>query len=338
MRVLVTGGAGYIGSQTCKALAVQGHEPITFDNLSEGHRWALQWGPLVEGDLSNGNLLRETIVAHDISAVIHFAAHAYVGESVENPRKYYRNNLVNTLNVLDAMVDTGVRSIVFSSSCAVYGVPQTLPLTEDHPLSPVNPYGDTKLAIERALRWYGSAYDLGWVALRYFNAAGADPEGQLGEEHDPETHLIPLALKAARDSVPLSVFGTDYPTPDGTAIRDYIHVADLAHAHVLALDHLSQSGESAAFNLGTGTGHSVREVVNTVERVTGLPVPLHEVGRRSGDPPALVADAARAGAVFGWQPECSDLESIVATAWAWQGLEFTSSSRPQRRDDGFPTR
>jgi len=317
LRVLVTGGAGYIGSHTAKALAQAGHEPITYDNLSEGHRFAVRWGPFVEGDLADRTLLAHVLAGYRIGAVIHFAANAYVGESVTNPSKYYRNNLVNTLNLLDTMRDAGVDRIVFSSTCATYGDPQTLPLTEEHPQSPVNPYGETKLAIERALHWYGRAYGLKWAALRYFNAAGADPDGDIGEVHHPETHLIPLALAAAAgQSEPLQIFGTDYPTGDGTAIRDYIHVTDLAGAHLRALDHLTGGGASRAFNLGTGQGYSVREVLDTVARVTGRTVPARETDRRPGDPPSLVADPTAARKSLGWQTE-HDMDSIVATAWKW---------------------
>jgi UDP-glucose-4-epimerase GalE len=319
MKVLVTGGAGYVGSHACKALAAAGITPVVYDNLSAGHQWAVKWGPLIVGDLCDGALLRETIRKHQVQAVLHFAAHSYVGESVENPRKYFRNNLVNTLELLDAMLDTRVRRIILSSTCATYGYPKFVPMHEGHAQLPVNPYGDTKLAIERALKWYGQAYGLEWVALRYFNAAGADPDGEIGESHDPETHLIPLVLEAVLSPHrPVSIFGTDYPTQDGTAIRDYIHVSDLAEAHVLALRYLQNGGNNDAFNLGTGFGHSVREVIAAVERVTGRKVAVIESGRRAGDPPVLVAAAARARNELHWNPRFSALDDIVASAWHWQ--------------------
>lgn len=320
MRVLVTGGAGYIGSHTCKALYQAGFEPVVFDNLSTGHRWAVRWGPVVKADLSNRSAIVSALQEYRVEAVIHFAASAYVGESIQNPRKYFNNNVVNTLNLLEAMLDAGVRYIVFSSSCATYGIPEHIPISEDHPQRPVSPYGESKLFVERALRWYGEAYGLRWVALRYFNAAGADPEGELGEVHNPETHLIPLAIQAALGRRPyLEIYGTDYPTPDGTAIRDYVHVTDLAKAHVLALTYLLNGGESTALNLGTGRGHSVREVVGAVERVSCRRVLVREGPRRPGDPPALVAEATRAKAVLGWEPGFRSLDAIVETAWHWRG-------------------
>jgi len=318
MRVLVTGGAGYIGSHTCKALARAGFEPVAFDNLSTGHRWAVKWGPLVQADLADRDAVLDALRAHRVEAVIHFAASAYVGESMGNPRKYFRNNVVNTLNLLEAMQDAGVGTIVFSSSCAVYGIPERVPIPEDHPCRPISPYGESKLFVERALEWYGRAYGLRWISLRYFNAAGADPDGELGEVHDPETHLIPLAIEAALGRRPyLEIYGTDYPTPDGTAIRDYIHVTDLADAHVRALDYLRRGGASTAFNLGAGRGYSVREVVAAVERVSGRRVPALEAPRRPGDPPVLVAEVANAQELLGWTPTFRDLESIIESAWRW---------------------
>lgn len=318
MRILVTGGAGYIGSHTAKALARAGYEPVVLDNLSAGHRWAVKWGPLIEGDLADSELVNRTIKDYRIEAVMHFAANLNVGESTTEPRKYFWNNVVNTLRLLDAMVDVGVRYIVFSSSAATYGDPQTIPIPEDHPTRPVNPYGETKLSMERALHWYGVAYGLRWVALRYFNAAGADLEGELGEEHDPETHLIPLVVLAALERRPyVEVFGTDYPTPDGTAIRDYIHIVDLAEAHVLALQYLLAGRESSAMNLGTGEGHSVREVIAAVGRLCQARVPTRDAPRRAGDPPVLVADARRAGKVLGWRPRYPHLDAIVQSAWNW---------------------
>jgi UDP-glucose-4-epimerase GalE len=318
MRVLVTGGAGYIGSHTAKALAHTGHEPTILDNFNTGHRWAVRWGTLAEGDLADQSFVLRTLREHDIQAVIHFAADALVGESVSNPRKYYWNNVVNSLRLVDAMLELGIKHIVFSSSCATYGVPNRVPIPEDHPQAPVNPYGETKLVIERILRDYGPAYGLRWVALRYFNAAGADPDAELGEEHSPETHLIPIAIQAAlgqRSHV--EIYGTDYPSPDGTPIRDYIHVTDLARAHVQALEYLSGGGQSAALNLGTGDGHSVREVIASVGKLCGGRVPVREGPRRTGDPPALVADAVKAKQLLGWKAEYSALDAIVESAWKW---------------------
>jgi UDP-arabinose 4-epimerase len=316
--ILIVGGAGYIGSQTAKRVAQAGLKPVVFDNLVYGHKWAVKWGPLVEGDLADGALLRRVMAEHDVTAVVHFAAYAYVGESVTDPRKYYRNNVAGTLSLLDAMLDAGVRDIVFSSTCATYGEPEKVPIDELHPQRPVNPYGETKLAIERALSWYQRAYPLRFAALRYFNAAGADPDGELGEDHAPETHLIPLAIEAAMGGKPLEIYGTDYPTPDGTAIRDYIHVQDLADAHLLALTEL-QGGASHLFvNLGTGRGHSVREVIAAVRKVSGRDVPARERGRRAGDPPELVADPRVAAEVLGWKARIPDIETIVAHAWRWR--------------------
>jgi UDP-arabinose 4-epimerase len=316
--ILIVGGAGYIGSHTAKRVAAAGHEPIVLDNLVYGHRWAVKWGPFIEGDLADTALLERVFKAHRIEAVIHFAAFTYVGESVTHPRKYFRNNLVNALNLLDAMVDHGVRDIVFSSTCATYGEPTEVPIPETHRQDPVNPYGEAKLAVEKALKWYSGAYGLRYAALRYFNAAGASPEAEIGEDHDPETHLIPLAIAAALGRRPqLDVYGTDYPTPDGTAVRDYIHVDDLAEAHRLALTELQKGTSSLQLNLGTGHGNSVREVIAAVERATGRPVPHRQVARRAGDPPALVADARKAFATLGWKPKYPDLQTIVDHAVRW---------------------
>lgn len=319
MSILIVGGAGYIGSQTAKAVAQAGLEPVVLDNLVYGHRWASRWGPLVEGDIGDRAVVDRVFREHRVTAVIHFAAYAYVGESVAHPRKYFHNNVTGTLALLDAMVDHGIRDIVFSSTCATYGEPVKVPMAEDHPQKPINPYGETKLAVERVLHWYGRAYPLRYAALRYFNAAGADPEGEIGEEHDPETHLIPLAIGAALGRAPeLKIFGTDYPTPDGTAIRDYIHVADLADAHLLALGRLEKGDKALALNLGTGEGHSVREVIASVEKISGRKVPRVEVGRRAGDPPSLVADASRARESLGWGPKYAELDTIVEHAFRWQ--------------------
>jgi UDP-glucose-4-epimerase GalE len=336
LSILIVGGAGYIGSHTAKLVAASGRRPVIFDNLSSGHRWALKWGDFEEGDIGDRAAIDRVLKTYDIDAVIHFAAHIEVGESVRNPRKYFRNNLVNTLNLLDAMVDKGIKDIVFSSTAAVYGDPLVVPIPEDHRLLPVSPYGESKLFVERTLRWYGEAYGLRWAVLRYFNAAGADPGGEIGEDHGPESHLIPLAIKAALGQRgELHIFGTDYPTPDGTAVRDYIHVVDLAQAHLLALGHLAEEpgqgrgegrgearGEAQAHrsfiaNVGTGQGHSVREVIDTVERVSGRKVPRREVARRPGDAPSLVADARRATELLGFQPRHPDLITIVEHAWKW---------------------
>jgi UDP-arabinose 4-epimerase len=325
MSILIVGGAGYIGSQTAKIVAGNNLRPVVFDNLVYGHRWAVKWGPLVEGDLANPDQIERALVEHKVTAVIHFAAYAYVGESMTDPGKYFRNNVSGTINLLDAMVKAGVRDIVFSSTCATYGEPIAVPISEDHPQAPVNPYGESKLAVERILHWYAKAHGLRYAALRYFNAAGADPDGEVGEDHAPESHLIPLAVEAAlgRGNT-LQVFGTDYATPDGTAVRDYIHVADLADAHVLALAALAKGTPSLRLNLGTGRGHSVREVIAAVERVSGRKVPVREVGRRAGDPPALVADARRALAELAWTPKYPAIDVIVDHAYRWHVGKRTS--------------
>ena len=318
MRILVTGGAGYIGSHTAKALARAGFEPIVFDNLSEGHEWAVRWGPLVQGDLADREALAGAFDTYRPEAVIHFAAHAYVGESVKEPRKYFQNNVANTLNLLGAMLDHGTSRIVFSSTCATYGEPVRIPITEDHPQCPVNPYGESKLFVEKVLRWYEKAYDLKWVALRYFNAAGADPDGELGEDHAPETHLIPLAIQAALQVGPeVTVMGTDYATPDGTAIRDYVHVTDLSDAHVRALTYLVEGGPPTALNLGSGIGSSVLQIIAAVEQAGGRAVPVRHSGRRTGDPAVLLADASRAVRTLGWKYPFSNPQAIVDTAWRW---------------------
>ena len=317
--VLVTGGAGYIGSHACKALAAAGYIPVTYDNLSRGHRHAVRWGPLVEGDIADRAAVAAALKTHRITSVMHFAAFAYVGESGTDPALYYRNNVSGTLSLLDAMREVEVNRIVFSSSCATYGLPDAVPIRETMAQLPVNPYGETKLAIERVLRWYGPAYGLRSVALRYFNAAGCDRGGEIGEEHDPETHLIPLVLRAALGTAPpVQIFGTDYPTPDGTAIRDYIHVDDLAAAHVRALQHLAAGGDSTAINLATGNGYSVRQIIAAVAKAVGHAVPHREAPRRPGDPPALVADPSLAAEVLGWRAGCSDLDTIIQSALAWE--------------------
>ncbi|MGE0716190.1 MAG: UDP-glucose 4-epimerase GalE [Alphaproteobacteria bacterium] len=315
--VLVTGGAGYVGSHACKALDRAGFLPVVVDDLRRGFREAVRWGPLLEIDVGDRAAVAAALRRWQPVAVMHFAAFAYVGESMADPGLYYRNNVVNTLGLLDAMVETGVRRIVFSSTCATYGDPIAVPITEDHPQRPVNPYGESKLAVERALHWYGVCHGVQWAALRYFNASGADPDVEIGENHEPETHLVPLAIEAASGGAPLRVFGTDYPTPDGTAIRDYIHVADLATAHVASLRHLAAGGAPHAVNLGTGRGHSVQEVIEAVARRTNRQVVAENAPRRAGDPPLLVADPTKARNLLGWEPACSDLATIVDTAWRW---------------------
>jgi UDP-arabinose 4-epimerase len=324
--VLVTGGAGYIGSHTCKSLAQAGYLPVTYDSLVHGHRWAVRWGPFVQAELADTERLRQTLIEHSIRSVIHFAGFAYVGESMSAPGKYFQNNVANTIALLEAMRAAGTAHIVFSSTCATYGLPVEVPMKEDTPQRPINPYGESKLFVERMLDWWGRAHGMRWMALRYFNAAGADPDGELGEDHDPETHLIPLALQAVMGVRPcLEVFGTDYPTHDGTAVRDYIHVCDLASAHVRALHHLENGGENGAVNLGTGKGHSVRAVIDCVERITGKRVPVREAPRRAGDPPELVAGVSRARELLGWLPRHSTLEEIIETAWRWHSAREAAS-------------
>ena len=318
-KILITGGAGYIGSHTCKALARTGYEPVVFDNLCRGHAHAVRWGPLVEGDLLDRESLAEAFRRYRPASVLHFAAFAYVGESVQDPLRYYRNNMQGSLNLIEAMLAHDCRRIVLSSTCAVYGEADGDGITEDHSLAPINPYGRSKLMVEQMLRDSDSAYSLRSVALRYFNAAGSDPEGDVGEEHDPEIHLIPLVLQAAtsiRGGV--DIYGTDYATPDGTAIRDYTHVSDLADAHVAALAYLESGGATIPLNLGTGTGYSVREVIECARRVTDRPSVTRETPRRPGDPPMLVAKASRANATLGWRPRFTSLDDIVETAWSWQ--------------------
>ncbi len=316
--VLVAGGAGYIGSHTAKLLHQRGYHPVVVDNLVRGHRWAARWGTFVQADLGDKETVKRVLVEHRIRAVMHFAAFAYVAESVRDPAAYYRNNVATTLALLEAMVEVESELFIFSSTCATYGEPEVVPIPEDHPQRPINPYGRTKLVVEQMLADFETAYGLRHVNLRYFNAAGADPDGEIGEAHDPETHLIPLVIEVALGRRPhIAVFGTDYPTPDGTCIRDYIHVTDLAEAHVLALEHLLNGGQSRSYNLGNGQGYSVREVIDTVRRVTGRPVPELEAGRRWGDPAVLVGSSQRIRNELGWKPRFADLETIVQTAWRW---------------------
>ncbi len=316
--VLVTGGAGYIGSHTCKALSLAGYLPVTFDNLVYGHDWAVKWGPLERGDILDRGRLNDVVSHYKPKAVVHFAAFTYVGESVADPGKYYRNNVSGSLGLLEAARDHGVRRFVFSSTCAIYGVPNSLPIREDARQNPINPYGVSKQIVERMLSDFGVAHDIRSVALRYFNAAGADLDHETGKSHDPETHLIPLVMDAASGRRPdVTIFGTDYPTPDGTCIRDYIHVSDLADAHVKALQALEQGSPSGAYNLGNERGFSVREVIDAVERLTGLRVPAKLGDRRSGDPARLIGDASRAHRELGWEPRLSELDQIIRSAWLW---------------------
>ena len=315
--MLVTGGAGYIGSHACKALARAGYDVVVFDNLVAGHREAVRYGTLVEGDITDPAGVRAALRRHRIDAVMHFAAFLDVGESVREPAKYYRNNVIGALTVLESMVQQSVRLFVFSSTCATYGEPLETPISETHPQNPINSYGASKLAVERALPHFGRAYGLRWAALRYFNAAGADPEGEMGEDHNPEIHLIPRAIDAATGGPGLQVFGDDYATPDGTCLRDYVHVTDLADAHVKALQRIAAGGASSAYNLGTGTPHSVRAVIEAVQRVSGRAVPWVLAPRRPGDPAALFAAAGKARAELGWTPARADLDAIVGTAWRW---------------------
>ncbi|MCR6631809.1 MAG: UDP-glucose 4-epimerase GalE [Magnetospirillum sp.] len=314
--VLVTGGAGYVGSHACKALAAAGYEPVTYDDLSTGHPDLVKWGPLEEGPLGDAERLAGVVAHYRPVAVLHFAARSLVGDSVRDPAATYRTNVAATLTLLEVMRRFGIEALVFSSTCATYGNPERVPIDEDTPQAPINPYGWSKLMVERLLADHGAAYGLQWAALRYFNAAGADAEAETGEDHRPESHLIPRAILAAVGEVPaLDLFGTDWPTPDGTCIRDYVHVSDLARWHVAALDHLLAGQGSVALNLGTGRGWSVRQVLAAVERVTGRVVPVRLAARRAGDPPVLVADPARARAVLGAEPHYTDLEPIVDTAW-----------------------
>jgi len=316
--ILVTGGAGYIGAHTCKALACAGYLPVTFDNLSTGHESFVRWGPFVRGDIREKSSVAKAISDHKAEAVLHFAASAYVGESVTDPQKYYENNVAGSLSLVAALLETNCRNVVFSSTCATYGEPDELPIYETTQQNPVNPYGASKLMVERILSDYARAYPLKSIALRYFNASGADPEGEIGELRDPETHLIPRAMMAIQGHLSdFAVFGTDYETPDGTAIRDYIHVSDLAEAHVSALRRLLSGEEGGAFNLGTGHGYSVKQVLEAISAETGVRLEAMPAARRAGDPPTLVADASLSKLELGFKPSQSDLKNIVKTAWAW---------------------
>ncbi|NEX15680.1 MAG: UDP-glucose 4-epimerase GalE [Halochromatium sp.] len=325
--ILVTGGAGYIGSHACKALAHAGFEPVAYDNLVYGHRWAVRWGPLEVGDIGDRARLDAVIDQYRPAAVMHFAAYAYVGESVLDPGKYYRNNVAGTLTLLEAMRDHAIGLLVFSSTCATYGEPQHIPINEEHPQNPINPYGASKLMIERMLADFSNAHGLRWIALRYFNAAGADPDGEIGERHDPETHLIPLVLDAAAGTRPaITVYGDDYDTPDGSCIRDYIHVSDLADAHVLALRSLQTDGPSAVYNLGNGQGFSVRDIITLAHEITGREIPIVLGPRRNGDPPRLIANSTRVKQALGWQPCFASLERILESAWQWHQQDARMST------------
>jgi UDP-glucose-4-epimerase GalE len=317
--ILVAGGAGYIGSQTAKALYQAGYLPVTLDNLSTGHAQAVKWGPFVQGDIRDKALVGQTVRQYDIKGALHFAAYSLVGESVRDPAKYYDNNVGAASAFASGLIEAGVEALVFSSTAAPSGIPTASPIPEDHATVPINPYGESKLAFEGALRWLGEAHPLRWTALRYFNAAGADPDGEVGESHQPETHLIPILCQAMEGKgEPLTVFGTDYDTPDGACIRDYIHVLDLAEAHILTLRRLMDGGPSGIYNVGTGQGASVLEIIAAAEKAMGKPVPHGFGPRRAGDPPSLVADSRRLQADFGWQPRYSDLETIIRTAMRWQ--------------------
>jgi UDP-arabinose 4-epimerase len=321
MKILVTGGAGYVGSHACKALAAKGFEPVAFDNISRGNRWAVKWGPLEEGDIRDERRLGEVLDRHKPVALMHFAALAYVGESVEQPLLYYENNVSGSATLFHTIIKRGPIPVVFSSTCATYGLPEKIPIPEEHPQRPINPYGFSKLAVERMLADLDHAYGLRSIALRYFNAAGADPEGDLGEMHDPEPHLIPRVLAAARDGTTVGVYGNNYETPDGTCVRDYIHVTDIADAHVRALDYLQSGGSSCALNLANTMGYSVMDVIRTAQRLTGKTVHVETAPRRPGDSPVLVGAADRAHAVLGWTPRRSALDVQITDAWNWMQKE-----------------
>jgi UDP-arabinose 4-epimerase len=317
-KVLVTGGAGYIGSHTCNALAQVGYLPITYDNLEYGHEWAVKWGPFEAGDILDRARLDEVLNQYQPEAVMHFAAFAYVGESMEDPGKYYRNNVVGSLTLLEAMRNHQINKIVFSSTCATYGIPHELPIKEDHSQKPISPYGSSKLMIERILKDFDLAHGIKSISLRYFNAAGADPNSEIGEDHNPETHLIPLILEVATGYRPhITIFGEDYDTPDGTCIRDYIHVTDLSEAHVLAMKALDKGSDNNTYNLGNGKGFSVREVIETASVITGKDIPCKIGSRRPGDPSRLIGDATKAIRELGWNPRYNDLRVIIQTAWKW---------------------
>ncbi len=343
--ILIVGGAGYIGSHVNKLLSLRGFETVTFDNLSRGHREFVKWGKFFEGDLLDIDRIRSCFERYPIEAVMHFSALAIVEESITHPEKYYRNNVIGTLNLLQVMREFGVRNFIFSSTCAIYGQPEKIPIKEDHPRRPINPYGKTKLIIEEALKDYDRSYGLRHINLRYFNAAGADPEAEIGELHFPETHLIPLVLYSAQGlKEEVKIFGTDYPTRDGTCIRDYIHVMDLADAHIKALQYLMDHERSDSFNLGSGSGYSVREVIESVKRVTRMELRVVEAERREGDPPVLISNSQKALEVLGWKPRYGDIETIIETAWKWYQKAlplqnpFSTSNKPNENDRKFNDR
>jgi len=318
MKILVTGGAGYIGSHMCKHLDHNGYNPIILDNLICGHRQAVKWGVFIEGSIGDKELLGHIFSEYKVEAVIHFAAFCYVDESVKEPLKYYRNNVANAINLLESMNENNIKNFIFSSSCSTYGEPIEIPITEEHPQNPINPYGRTKLMVEQILDDFREAYGLHYISLRYFNAAGADPDGELGEDHRPETHLIPIVLQTAlgqRNSI--NIFGDDYKTTDGTCIRDYIHINDLAQAHLLALEKLFNGCPEGKYNLGNGNGYSVKEVIDVVREITGKPIPTSIVGRRPGDPTILIGSSKKAIKELGWKPQFTDVYEIIKTAWEW---------------------
>ncbi|HOW29915.1 MAG TPA: UDP-glucose 4-epimerase GalE [archaeon] len=317
MNILVCGGAGYIGSHTVKELKESGHNPVVFDNLEAGHKEAILNTKLICGDLSDSQLLKETLIKEKIDAVIHFAGYLAVGESVKIPEKYYTNNVINTLNLLNCMKECNVNKIVFSSSAAVYGSPRRIPITEEDTLDPINPYGETKLIVEKMLKYFENAYGFHFVALRYFNASGADSSGNLGEDHNPETHLIPIVINAIINNQEIKIFGTDYETKDGTCIRDYVHVTDLAQAHVLAINHLITGGQSNIFNIGSGNGFSNKEIITVSEDIIGKKAIVNYTERRAGDPPILLADSTKIRKILGWSPKYSDIRTIISTAYNW---------------------
>ena len=317
MNILVTGGAGYIGSHACKCLSARAHLPVAYDNLSRGHRTAVKWGPLEVGDIDDRDRLRAVLERHQPAAVMHFAAFAYVGESVEKPLLYYKNNVAGSVALLEALIEFGPLPVIFSSSCATYGIPESVPISEEHPQRPINPYGHAKLFVEQMLADVGRAYGLPWVALRYFNAAGADPDGAIGEDHNPETHLIPRVLRAAREKAAVEIYGADYPTPDGTCVRDHVHVIDIADAHLAALEYLLAKRESCALNLANARGYSVKEVITAAERVCGCSISVKVAPRRPGDPPIVIGSAKRARELLGWSATRSELEMQIVDAWRW---------------------
>ncbi len=319
--ILIVGGAGYIGSHINKELVKQGYKTVVFDSLVKGHKEAVKWGEFYQGDLENLDDVRGVFKKYQIEAVLHFAAFIEVGESVKDPQKYYRNNVTNTLNLFQVMLENDVKKIIFSSTAATFGNPEYTPIDEKHPQNPINPYGQAKLVVEKVLKDYDVAYGMKYIALRYFNACGADLDGEIGENHNPESHLIPLVLDAATGKrEDIKIFGNDYPTSDGTCVRDYVHVIDLAQAHILALKRLLDGGVSDAFNLGNGKGFSVKEVIEAAKKITGVDFKVTVAGRREGDPPVLVADSKKAKEVLGWEPKYADLETIIESAWKWHQL------------------